>query len=163
MAKTPVAPALDASIDIKATPRVVLDAFFDAAALSAWLRTVGSVTIPRTLGPYALEWPTSEDRDEVLGKLGGVLRGTVMQIEPTRGFDVADVFWLPPAGNPIGPMALNVTCRLGVGADGLPATKVHVVQTGFEESARWRRYYEVIQIGWRNGLGALKTMLEKQA
>src|SRR4029077_17561616 len=97
MAKTTVAPALDASIDIKATPRVVLDAFFDAAALVPWLRTVRSVTIPRTLGPYALEWPTSEDRDEVLGKLGGVLRGTVIQIEPTRGFDRAAGFWPPRA------------------------------------------------------------------
>ena len=153
-------PAVDISMDIRAMPRVVIDAFFDGAALSRWWPATRSVTTPRPLGPYAIEWIT-EMRDDVLGRFGGVLRGTVMQIEPTRGFDVADVFWLPPAGNPIGPMALNVTCRLGVGADGLPATKVHVVQTGFEESARWRRYYEVIGFGWESAPKSLKSLLEK--
>ncbi len=163
MATRTAPPALDASTDIKATPRVVLDAFFDAAALAAWRGTVRSVTVPRPLGPYALEWPTSQARDEVLGRLGGVLRATVLQVEPTRGFVLADVFWLPPFGNPVGPMALEVTCRLGVTADGVPATKIRVMQSGFEESARWRRYYEVAQAEWQAALGVLRTLLEKQS
>ena len=44
------------------------------------------------------------------GRLGGVFRGTVMQFEAGRGFFLADVYWLPPDGDPIGPMALEVTC-----------------------------------------------------
>ena len=42
------------------------------------------------------------------------------------------------------------------------ATRVHVTQTGFEESARWRRYYEVVEVGWTRALASLKTLLEKQ-
>ena len=40
-----------------------------------------SITTPRVLGPYVIEWRPTEFRDEVLGRLGGVLRGTVMQID----------------------------------------------------------------------------------
>lgn len=163
MATHTPAPVIDAAIEVRATPRVVLEAFFDAAALSAWLGSVRSVTIPRALGPYAVEWPTSGDRDDVLGRLGGVLRGTVLQVESTRGFSLADVFWLPPFGNPVGPMALEMTCRLGVTSDAVPATRVRVTQTGFEESVRWRRYYEVAQAGWETSLGSLRALLEKQS
>ena len=156
-------PTLDVTTDIKATPRVVIDAFFDPAALPKWLKTVRSVTIPRPLGPYTLEWPESTDNDDVLGHLGGTLRGIVMSVEPTRGFLVADVCWLPPVGNPIGPMAMEVTCRLGVAPDGLPATKVRVTQSGFEEGTRWRRYYEVSRTTWQDALDALKASLERHA
>jgi len=152
-------PAIDISVDIRAMPRVVIDAFFDGEALANWWPASRSVTTPRPLGPYAIEW-NSETRDEVLGRFGGVLRGTVMQVEPTRGFFVADVFWLPPNGAPIGPMALEIACRLGVTVDGLPCTKVRVTQGGFEEGARWRRYYEIAQTEWQKQLDSLKHMLE---
>ena len=153
-------PAVDISMDIRAMPRVVIAAFFDGAALSRWWPATRSVTTPRPLGPYAIEWIT-EMRDDVLGRFGGVLRGTVMQFEPTRGFFAADVFWLPPIGTPIGPMALELTCRLGVTPDGLPCTKVRVTQGGFEENPRWRRYYEVAQAEWQKQLGVLKHLLER--
>jgi len=38
---------------------------------------------------------------------------------------------------------------------------VHVSQRGFEEGARWRRYYEVIGFGWERALASLKNLLEK--
>ena len=40
-------------------------------------------------------------------------------------------------------------------------TSVRVMQTGFEESDRWRRYYEVIGHGWDRALASLKGLLEK--
>jgi hypothetical protein len=40
-------------------------------------------------------------------------------------------------------------------------TRVHVSQRGFEENARWRRYYEVISVGWEHSLSALKSLLER--
>ena len=129
-------------------------AFFDAQALGAWWRVRHSVTTPRMLGPYAIEWAPTDFRDELLGRLGGVFRGTVMQCD-RGGFFVADAYWLPPDGEPIGPMALEVTVR----ADG-GATLVRVRQSGFEESARWRRYYEVIAMGWQRALASLRSLLE---
>jgi uncharacterized protein YndB with AHSA1/START domain len=147
---------LDISTVISASPGIVLSAFFDAEAMRAWWEIANSVTTARTLGPYAVEWPATDFRDDVLGRLGGVLRGTVMEFHPGQGFLVADVFWLPPDGDPIGPMALEVSVR----AEGT-GTRIRVVQTGYEEGPRWRRYYEVIAHGWERALGSMKSLLEK--
>jgi uncharacterized protein YndB with AHSA1/START domain len=154
---------LDVSALIKSPPTRVLKAFFDADALGAWWQVAHSVTTPRVLGPYAIEWPTTEYQDELLGRLGGVFRGTIVQFDAGRGFFVADAFWLPPDGDPIGPMALEVTLTPTALPDGAveEATAVRVVQSGFEESARWRRYYEIISIGWERALKSLKMLLEK--
>jgi hypothetical protein len=136
----------------------ILKAFFDAGALKAWWGVAHAVTTPRTLGPYALEWPATELRDEVLGRLGGVLRGTVLQFDGGSGFFVADVFWLPPEGDPIGPMALDVA----VSQNETGGTTLRVTQSGFDESVRWRRYYEVVELGWERALASLKNLLERQ-
>jgi uncharacterized protein YndB with AHSA1/START domain len=154
MGKTP---NLDVTVTIQAPAPIVLKAFFDPDALHAWWQVLRSVTIPRPLGPYALEWTPTDFRDEALGRFGGVFRGTVMQFDPAGGFFVADAYWLPPDGDPIGPMALEVRCTNGAEQ----GTTVHVRQTGFEESPRWRRYYDVVGYGWERALASMKSLLEK--
>ena len=150
------APGLDLSVFIAASPAVVMKAFFDTPALEAWWQVRHAVTTPRVLGPYAIEWAATDFRDEMLGRLGGVFRGTVMQVHPTQGFFVADAYWLPPDGEPIGPMALHVTVR----PEG-NGTQLRIEQSGFEESDRWRRYYAIVQTGWERALASLKALLEK--
>jgi uncharacterized protein YndB with AHSA1/START domain len=149
-------PTLDVAVVIAAPPARILKAFFEPDALNAWLQVSHAVTTPRLLGPYAMAWPATEFRDETLGRLGGVFRGTVMQYQAGHGFFVADVYFLPPDGDPIGPMAFEVTCTPEASS-----TRVHVTQRGFEEGARWRRYYEVIAPGWERALLALKALLER--
>jgi uncharacterized protein YndB with AHSA1/START domain len=150
-------PSLDMSLVIAAPTARVLKAFFDPDALSAWWGVARSVTTARTLGPYAIEWPATEFRDEVLGRLGGVFRGTVMEFVAGSGFLVADAFWLPPDGDPIGPMALEVSVK----PEGNDTTRLRVTQNGFDDSDRWRRYYEVVGFGWERALSSLKNLLEK--
>jgi len=103
-----------------------------------------------------VEWEPTVDRDDLLGRLGGVLRGTVMQYTPNEGFFVADAFWLPPDGDPIGPMAIDVSVKAEDGK-----TRLRITQTGFEDGDRWRRYYELIGGGWHRALNSLKQLLEK--
>jgi uncharacterized protein YndB with AHSA1/START domain len=153
-------PELDISTVIAAPPKRVLKAFFEPDALHAWWHVAHAVTTPRVLGPYAVAWETTEFRDEVLGRLGGVFRGTVMQFQADRGFFVADAFWLPPDGEPIGPMAFEVACT-PADASGASSTHLRVTQQGYEESERWRRYYDVIGSGWERALVSLKSLLEK--
>jgi uncharacterized protein YndB with AHSA1/START domain len=153
---SPTAPALDVSILIVAPMGRVLKAFFDPDALGAWWQAAHAVATPRPLGPYVVEWAPTDFRDAVLGRLGGVFRGTVMHFDVRGGFSVADAYWLPPDGDPIGPMALEVSCTPAGSA-----TRVRVTQNGFEESERWRRYYEVIGVGWERALASLKALLEK--
>jgi len=150
-------PSLDAAVVIAAPAGRILKAFFDPDALSAWWGVAHSVTTPRTLGPYVIEWRPTDFRDEILGRLGGVFRGTVMEFVPNSGFFVADAMWLPPDGEPIGPMALEVSLK----QDGADRTRVRVTQNGYEESDRWRRYYEVAGVGWERALVSLKSLLEK--
>ena len=155
------APALDVSIVIGAPASRVLKAFFDPDALGAWWLVAHAVTAPRALGPYVVEWAPTDFRDEVLGRLGGVFRGTVIQYDPGGGFFVADAYWLPPDGEPIGPMALDVALTEGSGSHGRSGTLIRVMQRGYEDSARWRRYYDVVAVGWERALSSLRMLLEK--
>ena len=136
----------------------MLKAFFDPDALGAWWQVAHAVTVPRMLGPFAVEWNPTDFRDDLLGRLGGVFRGTVMEFDEGRGFFVADCFWLPPDGDPIGPMSLAVSCMM----DG-PACRLRVRQSGYDEGPRWRRYYDVIGRGWRSSIVALKEYVETRS
>jgi uncharacterized protein YndB with AHSA1/START domain len=145
------------SLTIDAPPAVVLDAFFDHDALTTWWHVTRSLCVPRPLGVYAVEWEATEWRDDVLGRLGGAFKGTVIEFKPGREFFVADAYWLPPDGDPIGPMAFEARCGSVSGR-----TVLHVRQSGFEDGTRWSRYYDVISTGWTVALLALKKYVESR-
>jgi uncharacterized protein YndB with AHSA1/START domain len=146
------------SVLIRAAPTRVLAAFFEPQALAAWWQTIRSVTTPRPLGVYAVEWEPTVEADDVLGRLGGVFHGTVMEYKPGRELFVADAWWLPPDDEPLGPMSLDVRCTM----DG-PACRLRVRQGGFDAGARWERYHDIIARGWRASLAALKDQLESDS
>jgi uncharacterized protein YndB with AHSA1/START domain len=148
-------PEFEHSLLINAAPTRVLAAFFDPRALEIWWQVARSVTTPRPMGIYAVEWPATLEADDLLGRLGGVFCGRVMDFLPGREVFIADAWWLPPDGDPIGPMALEVSCRMSG-----PVCRLVVKQTGFEDTPRWRRYYAVIATGWRSSLAALKAYVE---
>jgi uncharacterized protein YndB with AHSA1/START domain len=145
------------SLTIDAPPAVVLDAFFNQDALASWWHVTRSLCVPRPLGVYAIEWDATEWRDDVLGRLGGAFKGTVIEFKPGREFFIADAYWLPPDGEPIGPMAFEATCSLVSGR-----TVLHIRQSGFEHSDRWTRYYDVIATGLTVALEELKRHVEQQ-
>ncbi len=156
MATPPSPLEFEHTIPITARPEAVLDAFFDPSALPLWWDTVRSVTTPRPLGIYAVEWDATPFRDELLGTLGGVFYGTVMDYRPGRAFSLAGAYWLPPDALAFGPMALDVRCHTR-GA----STRLQVRQSGSDEGPRWERYYRVISSGWETSLVALKHYLER--
>ena len=147
--------AFEHTIVITARPDAVLAAFFDPTALPVWWDTVRTVTTPRPLGVYAVEWHATPFRDELLGTLGGVFYGTVMDFRPGRAFSLAGAYWLPPDSLAFGPMALDVRCTVKG-----PATRLQVRQSGSYDGPRWERYYRIITSGWETSLAALKAYLE---
>ena len=155
MTKTATTPGLDVQIVIKAPITIVLRAFFDGAALHAWWQVVRSVTTPVAFGVYAIEWATTPYRDDVLGPLGGVFHGTIVDIRPGQQFLAAECWWIPPEGQPLGPMALQVTCQAEA-----HGCRLRVRQDGYEPSPRWRRYYAIVSRGWQISLAALKRYAE---
>ncbi len=145
----------DHTLRINTAAARILAAFFDPVALATWWQVVRSVTVPRPLGVYAVEWEPTPFRDQMLGRLGGVFHGTVIDFRPGREFFIGDAYWLPPDTEALGPMGLQVRCA----ADG-DATRVRVIQNGFEDDPRWSRYYTVIEGGWKMSLQSLKVLLE---
>jgi len=145
-------------LTIAASPDAVFRCFFSPDAIRIWWQAVRSVTTPVPFGVYAIEWTTTPFRDDVLGPLGGVLHGTVVDVQRGEHFLIADCWWVPPEGDPIGPMGLHVTCT----PDGA-GCKLHVRQDGYETSPRWLRYYAIITRGWQVSLSALKRYAETQS
>lgn len=137
----------------------VMQAFSSHTDLAYWWEAERSVVVPRPTGPFAVSWRPSETRDDVLGQLGGTLHGTVMDYTPDRALFVADVYWQPPAGEPLGPMALEITCQ----PETDPAkTRVAVRQSASDEGPRWHRYFAVTEEGWVGALATLKDYLENE-
>jgi uncharacterized protein YndB with AHSA1/START domain len=143
------------SLLIDAAPARVFESFFDPAALAVWWQASQSVTTPCPMGVYAVQWPTTPYRDDLLGPLGGTFFGTIIDCQPGREFQVADAHWVPPEGPPLGPMTLHVRCLPeGTGC------RLYVRQEGEDMSPRWRRYYVVVSRGWQLSLMALKRYAE---
>jgi uncharacterized protein YndB with AHSA1/START domain len=143
------------SLFIAADPAAVFQCFFSPDALRAWWQVVHSVTTPVPFGVYAIQWQTTSYSDDLLGRLGGTFHGTVVDVRHGQQFLVAECWWIPPEGSPVGPMALQVDCKPeGTGC------RLNVRQDGYEPSARWRRYYAVISRGWQISLAALKRYAE---
>jgi uncharacterized protein YndB with AHSA1/START domain len=151
---------VELNVIVQATPTRVLEAFFDPEDLAKWWQVVRSVTVPRPLGTYAVEWESTEFRDEVLGRLGGAFHGTVMDYRPGEEFFVADAYWTPPDGEPIWPMALVVTCA-PQGGDHI--TNLVIRQSGDDDGIRWQRYFEIVAAGWQRALGELKAYLDRES
>jgi uncharacterized protein YndB with AHSA1/START domain len=145
-------------VTIDAPADRVLTAFVDPRDLAAWWQVERSVTIPRPLGTYAVEWPSTTYRDDVLGPLGGAFHGTVMEFRAGTELFVADAFWNPPDGDPVGPMALEVRCT----PEGPASTRVVIRLSGEDDGPRWQRYFAVMRAGWPRALAELKRYLEAE-
>lgn len=148
---------IERTIRIRSTPRRVVSAFFDPPDLAAWWDVSNAVTMARPLAPYAVQWPPTAFTDEVLGHLGGTLHGMVMDVQPGSSFFLADVYYTPPDGAPIGPMAVEVQARPI--EDGR-TTELTLRQSADDEGERGQRCFAVMAESWDRALDALREHLE---
>lgn len=155
----PAGLSVERTVTVLASPDRVLAAFFEPRDLARWWGAARSVTVPRPLGTYAIEWADQDYGDELLGRLGGAFHGTVMEYRPGHEFFVAEAYWNPPAGDPIGPMSLQVQCSTQGDAEG---THLTIRQSGEDEGPRWQRYFQVVAAGWQRALADLKRYLESE-
>jgi uncharacterized protein YndB with AHSA1/START domain len=148
--------SFDCVIEMAAAPETVFAAFFSRDGLRRWWGVIAAVTDPRPLGVYAVEWARSTDADALIGPWGGAFYGIVIDVRPGREFFLADAYWMPPQGDPIGPMALHVTCDPTT-----PGTRLRFHVSGCDDSQRWRRFYRVIGASWGAALAALRDDLSR--
>ena len=145
---------------IQAPPARVMAAFFNEHDLKTWWQVTRSFTVQRTLGTYAVEWEPTDFKDDVLGRLGGAFHGTIIDFRPNAAFFLAEAFWQPPDGDPIGPMALEVQARPhGNGR----STMLTVRQSGEIDGPRWERYFQIMSRGWDGALQEMKDYMDREA
>ena len=154
-------PSVDHTLDIAAEPPAIIAAFFDPGGAQ---RTGGgverSVTTPRLLGVYAVEWLPTTFADEVLGPLGGVLYGTIVDYRPdARVPRRRGRTGFRPRATRSGRWRCTSSCAPSPGGQ---RRALRVLQTGGDDSPRWKRYYDVTGAGWTGSLAALKNYLEGQ-
>lgn len=144
---------------IQAPPARVMQAFFTDTDLKGWWQVTRAFTVARTLGMYAIEWESTDFKDEILGRLGGSFYGMIMDYRPNAAFFLAEAYWQPPDGEPIGPMALEVQCRPhGNGRQ----TMITVRQSGEGEGPRWERYFQIMNRGWEGALSEMKSYIDRE-
>ena len=115
----------------------MLSAFFNAEDLREWWQVVRSVTVPRPLGTFAVEWNSTEFHDEVLGRLGGTFHGTVIDYRPAPSFYRRRLL-ATAGGRTDGPMALECAAGRKV----VPTSRrLSVRQSAEEDGPRWQRYF----------------------
>jgi uncharacterized protein YndB with AHSA1/START domain len=144
---------------IPAPPARVMAAFFDPKDLAGWWQVVRTMMVARPLGLYAIEWETTRFKDDVLGHLGGTFHGTIIDYRENDALFIAEAYWQPPEGDPIGPMALEVHCQ-SHGND--RSTMLSVKQSGEGEGPRWARYFEIMAQGWEGALQEMKDYLDRE-
>ena len=138
----------------------MLAAFFDSKDLADWWQATRSVTVARPLGTYAIEWESTDFKDEVLGRLGGTFHGTIIDYRANGAFFIGEAYWQPPDGEPLGPMALEVHCRPhGNGR----STMLTVRQSAEGDGPRWDRYFEIMSRGWEFALLDMKAYMERES
>lgn len=144
---------------IQAPPARVMQAFFTDTDLKGWWGVTRSFAVARSLGMYAIGWESTDFKDDVLGRLGGAIHGTVIDYRANASFFLADVYWQPPDGEPIGPMALEVQCRPhGNGRQ----TMLTVKQSGEGEGPRFERYFSIMNRGWEGALSEMKAFIDHE-
>lgn len=144
---------------ISAPPARVMQLFFTEADLKGWWQVTKAFAVPRTLGMYAIEWESTDFKDEILGRLGGTFHGTVIDFRPGASFFLADAYWQPPDGDPIGPMSLEVQCRPhGNGRQ----TMLTIRQSAEGEGPRWERYFSIMSRGWEAALEEMKNFVDRE-
>lgn len=145
---------------VQAPPARVMQAFFSDADLKNWWQVTRAFTVARPLGMYAVEWESTDFKDEVLGRLGGSFHGTIIDYRPNAALFIAEAYWQPPDGDPIGPMALEVHCRPhGNGR----STMLTVRQSGEGDGPRWERYFQIMSRGWEGALAEMKDFMDREA
>ena len=75
---------------IQAPPARVMQAFFSDNDLKEWWRVTRAFAVARPLGMYAIEWESTDFKDEVLGRLGGSFHGTIIDYRPNAAFFIAE-------------------------------------------------------------------------
>jgi uncharacterized protein YndB with AHSA1/START domain len=144
---------------IQAPPARVMQAFFSEVDLKGWWQVRRVFMVPRTLGMYAIEWDSTDFKDDVLGRLGGSFHGMIMDYRANAAFFLAEAYWQPPDGDPIGPMGLEVHCRPHGNAR---VTMVTVKQSGEGEGPRWERYFDIMGRGWEGALQEMKDYIDRE-
>ena len=142
---------VEATINIRSSPEMVIQAFVEQEMLKAWWGVERSLIAKRIGGTYTLAWRIDDNG------FGFVSTGVIGDLDPSRQLIVDEFVYLNPARPILGPMRLTVRAlRNG------DETTVLLVQEGYQEGDDWDWYYDSVRVAWPMALAELKMYLEKR-
>ena len=139
-----------ASIDIKARPEKIWQAFMRQNDLRAWWGVARSLIEPKPGGLYSLAWEISEQGMKY------VSTGIIAELIPSEYLMVRNFVYFNADKEILGPMELEI--------DLMPiddkTTKVGIVQSGYQFGGDWDWYYEAVIEAWPKTLELLNDYLD---
>ena len=119
----------DQELTIDVAPTRAMGAFFDPHALVALVAGHSVGDDASRAGRLRDRMGAVRRRGRGARPAGGRLSRTIVEYIAGTQLFVADAWWLPPDGDPLGPMGLQVSCA----AEG-SGCRLHVHQAGYEDT-----------------------------
>src|ERR1044072_8964286 len=128
---------VETTIQIKAKPNAVLNAFTDPLHLKNWWGVERSLIEPKKGGVYALAWQIREPG------MGYVSSGIITEYLPACQLKIGQIVYFNPQRPILGPMELIILTT--------PEnrnTVLSIIQSGYQSGTDWQWYYEAVKAAW---------------
>lgn len=142
--------SVTASLEIKASPERILEAFLNQPDLNGWWGVERSLVDKKPGGLYTLAWGVTEYGSKYVSS------GIIKKYEPHEQLLIGDFVYINPEKPILGPLELNVRVEL----IDTNISRVHVKQGEYPYGGDWDWYYEAVVVGWPSALELLKKYLE---
>lgn len=141
--------SVEATVDIKVSPELALDAFTEIDLLREWWGVERALIEKRIGGMYVLAWNISEHGFKYVSS------GIITSYHAGEHLEIGNLVYFNPERPILGPMTLLVRVRKSG-----EATVLHVLQDGYQDGTDWDWYYKAVREAWPKVLIHLKNYLE---
>jgi uncharacterized protein YndB with AHSA1/START domain len=144
---------VDCTIEIKAVPERIIQAFTDEVMLKVWWGVEKSIVQLKEGGIYTLGWGISDSGVKYIST------GIIKKIDTGARLHIGDYMYLSAERPFLGP--LNLFVETEKTAEG---TMLHLQQGPYPQNSgeHWDWYYDAVEKAWPAVLLALKQFLEKE-
>lgn len=141
--------SVEASVDLQIPPQDILDAFIEPQHLKAWWGVDRSLIDPQKGGLYTLVWSNGS------GAIQYVTTGVITEYLPACQLMIGNLVYISPGKAALGPMQLGI---FTTPQEDL-ATRLTVVQSGYQSGPEWDRYYNAVREKWPEVLNAFSAYM----
>ena len=143
--------SVEAEIEIKASPGMIISAFTDPRMLKDWWGVERHLIQLKQGGLYSLAWNISKSG------FGYVSTGIVREYKADKKLHIEDFAYFNPERDILGPMSLLITASATS-----QGSVLYICQDGYQQGADWEWYHQAVQQAWPKALESIKNYIESQ-